>query len=884
MRLFLFACAVLVGSGALAQAQPIELQTHRVPSLKVSGNVFIKGAKVFTITKGTLKDTDVLVQNGRIAAVGKGLVPPQGIPRIDAKGMSLMPGIVDTHTHRGIEGVNEGAEAMTAEARVVDVLNPEAKAWWQALASGHTSGLFLHGSANQVGGESLVAKYKYRKTVKEALFPGAPRQIKFALGENVTNKNSTTQNQYPRTRMGVEAGYRRAFQAAKEYRQRRTQGETIPRDVRLETLADVLEGKVWVQCHSYRADEMLMMVRLSQEFGFKLGTLQHALEAYKIAPEMAKAGVGAGMFMDNWAFKIEAYDAIPFNAAICQLAGVSVSINTDGLGGTTALNLDAARTMHYGGVTEDQALAMITINPAKQIGVDARVGSIEVGKDADFCLWSGHPLSVRSKAVMTFVDGELLFQRRDAFGVDGLVQSKQDLDPIAYEIAKTLPQATNYAIVGATVYPVSDEPIKDGTVLIQGGKIAKVGHRLAVPSGFRVINARGLNVFPGFIDGATTIGLTEVSGLNTMNDNNEMGDYQPDLDASRALFVENAYMGAALWNGVTHSFSRPTSGVVSGQGALLNHAGYTFEEQTFRGKLALNINFPMGVQTGGFGIENMCCGAGDWASIGLPWLDGRLEPPMNHQHDGDDHDHEDMAGQGGGGQGGGGNQGRTSDLQKYFDSVRDYAKGPRFPADLRLEAMIPYVEGKRVVVLRVRNTESIRNAVEFGKKNGLKFVLEGADDAWRVADMLAKEKVPVILNPAGRSTLSANNTVNDWDPYDTPYVAPYLLAKAGVRFCFTSGGNSESMSLPFRVGSHLAYGLSFDQALRSLTMDAAAAFGLENEIGSIKEGLKANLIAVSGDPFEPTSNVRFAFVDGKPTELVSKHTRLRDKYLGRLRK
>ncbi len=876
MKLGTLIIVALVSTSGLTQNQPIELQAHRVPKTKVSGDVLIKGARIFTITKGVIAKGDVLVQKGKIAAIGSSLAAPSGVPTIDATGMALMPGIVDTHTHRGIEGVNEGAEAITAEARVVDVLNPDAKAWWQALASGHTSGLFLHGSANQVGGESLVAKYKYRKTVKEAIFPGAPRQIKFALGENVTNKNSTTQTQYPRTRMGVEAGYRRAFQAAKEYRQRRNRGENVPKDVRLETLADVLEGKVWVQCHSYRADEMLMMVRLSQEFGFKLGTLQHALEAYKIAPEMAKAGVGAGMFMDNWAFKIEAYDAIPFNAAICQLAGVS------GLGGTTALNLDAARTMHYGGVTEAQALAMLTINPARQIGVDARVGSIEVGKDADLCLWRGHPLSVRSKPMMTFVDGELLFERRDAFGIDGLSQVKSELDPITYEVQKLLPAAKGYAIVGATAYPVSSEPIEDSTILVSDGKITGVGQRLKVPRGYKVISGRGLKVMPGFIDGANTIGLTEVSGLNTMNDNNEMGDFQPDLDGSKALFVENAYMGTALWNGVTHSFTRPTSGIVSGQGALIHHTGYTTEEQTQTAKVALNINFPMGLQTGGFGIENMCCGAGDWAAIGLPWLDGRLAPPTDHDHE-DGHDHDDMAGQGGG-EGGGGDQARTSDLQKYIDSVREYAKGPRFPVDLRMEAMIPYVEGKKLVVLRVRNAESIRNAVAFGQKNGFKFALEGADDAWRVADFLAKEKVPVIINPAGRSTLSANNTVNDWDPYDTPYVQPYLLAKAGVKFCFTSGGNSEAMSLPFRVGAHMAYGLTWEQALRALTLDAATTFGVDGALGSIREGMPANFIAVAGDPFEPTSNVRFAFVNGKPAELVSKHTALRDKYLRRVSK
>jgi hypothetical protein len=421
-------------------------------------------------------------------------------------------------------------------------------------------------------------------------------------------------------------------------------------------------------------------------------------------------------------------------------------------------------------------------------------------------------------------------------------------------------------------------PMDNATVLVHDGRITKIGTKLTLPSGYVTVDAKGLLVMPGFIDGANTIGLTEMGGVNQMNDNNEVGDSQPDLDASKALFVENAYMGPALWNGVTHSFTRPTSGLVSGRGAIINHAGFTTEEITMKPRAALSINFPMAVQLGGFGIESMCCGAGDWASIGLPWLDGRLPAPLNHIHvDGDE---DDLAGQG---PRGGAPQGNVTDLQKAFDAAREYAKGPRFPMDLRMEAMLPYAEGKELVIFRVRNAESIRNAVAFGKKNKLQFALEGPDDAWRESALLKKEGVPVILNPAGKSTLSANGTVNDWDPYDTLSVQPYLLAKAGVKFCFTSGGNSETMSLPFRVGTHLAYGLSWDQALKSLTSDAASIFGVSNELGSIRIGQKANLIAVAGNPFEPTSNVRFAFVDGKPASLENKHTRLRDKYWGRFR-
>lgn len=872
MKRILTFAFVSVAAFLQAQTIPIETAADRKPKTVTNGNCLIRGAMVVTITKGTLKTADVLVRNGKIAAVGTNLVAPAGVTVIDGRGKVLMPGIVDTHSHRGVEGVNESTEAITAETRIVDSIGSEGKPFWQALASGHTTALFLHGSANPIGGESMVGKYKYKRPTREILVQGAPRQIKFALGENVTQKSSTTSTRFPKTRMGVEAFYRRTFTAAKEYRQRRNRDEKVPYDVRLETVADILDRKVWVQCHSYRADEMLMMVRLSQEFGFKLGTLQHALEAYKIAPEMAAAGVGAGMFVDNWAFKMEAWDAIPFNAAICQNAGVSVSINTDGLSGTSALNLDAARAMRYGGTTPDQALAMLTINPARQIGVANRVGSIEVGKDADLALWDGHPLSVTSKPVMTMIEGDVYFERRDAFGVDKLQKAKLALDPVSYGAPLSISEgAKAYAISGARIEPVSGPAIAKGNVIVRNGKIAALG-QVPIPADAVRIPGGGLTVMPGFTDCANTIGLSELSGVGVMTDTNELGDVQPDLDASRALFVENVYMGTALWNGVTHSFTRPIQGLVSGRGAIIQHFGYTTEQMAVLPRVALNINFPSGFNPRTPDLDNFCCGSNDWASLGFPWLDGRVDPPYLHKHD----EEENL---GGAPAAVAAAQGSANALQKLFDDVKAYADSPRFPRNLRFEAMMPYAQGKSLVVLRVRNAASIRAAVEFAKKNGLKVALEGADEAYRETALLKKENIPVIINPAGRSTLGANSPVNDYDPYDTPYVTPHLLAKAGVRFAFSSGGNSEAMSLPLRVGTHLAYGLTYEQAQRALCLEPARIFGFAS--GSLEAGKAANFIVVAGNPFEPTGNVRAAFLQGRPVPLVSKHTQLRDKYWSR---
>jgi imidazolonepropionase-like amidohydrolase len=389
----------VVSSAAMAQNFPVETESFRHPKIDNHKNLFIKDGRILTATHGVIEKGSILVRDGKIVAIGD-IQAPEGVMVINAAGKVVTPGIVDAHIHRGMDSTNEGTDAITAEVRVLDILNPDNKNIWQAVASGETSGLILHGSANPVGGQSLVVKLKYGRPPDELPIKTAPRMIKFALGENVTRSGSQQATRFPHTRMGVEAVYRRGFTEAREYLKKwdayheavKTNPNAKPpqRDLRLETLGDILQRKIWVQCHSYRADEILMLVRLSQEFGFKIGAMQHALESYKIAPELAKAGVGVSLFADDWAGKLELYDCIPYAPAILTKAGVNVSINTDGTSGTTAMNLDAAKSMRFGGLSEQQVLDMITINPARELGIDDRTGSIDVGKDADIVIWDGH--------------------------------------------------------------------------------------------------------------------------------------------------------------------------------------------------------------------------------------------------------------------------------------------------------------------------------------------------------------------------------------------------------------------------------------------------------------------------------------------------------------
>ena len=397
-----------------------------------SGATLIRNATILTVTRGTLSGTDLLIQNGKIAQIGKNLAAPAGATVIDATGKFLMPGIIDPHSHMMSDATNEGSLSVTSMVRITDVLNPTAPNIYRALAGGVTSLNILHGSANTIGGQNATVKLKYGRPVAEMMFPGAPPGIKFALGENVTRKNMnaiqipgvpSTPRRYPTTRMGQEEVLRDAFTRAKDYKaewddyraKARTDKNAIAprRDLELEPLVEVMEGKRLVHAHSYRSDEMLMLLNLAKEFGFKVQTLQHGLEGYKIASEIAAAGTGLSSFADSWSYKIEAYDAIPYNVPILLKHGVLATINSDSDERVRRLNIDAAKLMRYGGLTEEEALSTITINGAKQLGVGDKVGSIEVGKDADIGIWSAHPLSVYANVEQVFIDGEKFFDRKD---------------------------------------------------------------------------------------------------------------------------------------------------------------------------------------------------------------------------------------------------------------------------------------------------------------------------------------------------------------------------------------------------------------------------------------------------------------------------------------
>jgi imidazolonepropionase-like amidohydrolase len=425
--------ASLVPALALAQGQT------------PAGNMLIKNATVLTVTKGTLQNADILIRNGKIAQVGQNLAAPAGAAVVDATGKYVMPGIIDPHSHAMSDATNEGSLSVTSMVRIADVLNPTDVAIYRALAGGVTTINVLHGSANTIGGQNAVVKLKWGRDVDQMMFPGATPGIKFALGENVTRKNRTAlpgaaPARYPTTRMGQEEVIRDAFTRARDYKAqwddykarvaKGDRGAVAPRrDLELEPLVEVLEGKRFVHSHGYRADELLMLLNVAKEFGFTVRTLQHGLEGYKIASEIAQAGTGLSSFADEWSYKIEAYDAIPYNVAILTKHGVTTTINSDSDERMRRLNIDAAKLVRYGGLTEDEALKTITYNGAVQLGVQDKVGSIEVGKDADLAIFTAHPLSVYASVDKTIIDGEVFFDRqKDLAERDSLAKERAALE------------------------------------------------------------------------------------------------------------------------------------------------------------------------------------------------------------------------------------------------------------------------------------------------------------------------------------------------------------------------------------------------------------------------------------------------------------------------
>ncbi|MEH6680868.1 MAG: amidohydrolase family protein [Sediminicola sp.] len=375
----------------------------------VQETVLFKNATVWTSEEaGILENTDVLVKNGKIAKVGTGL-NAGGAKVVDASGKHLTAGIIDEHSHIAALAINEAGQNSSAEVKMEDVVDAEDIGIYRDLAGGVTSIQLLHGSANPIGGRSAILKLKWGESAENMIYSDSPKFIKFALGENVKQSNWESYDRFPQTRMGVEQVFMDYFQRGKEYDAKKKAGQPYRYDEEMEVIAEILNGERFISCHSYVQSEINMFMKVAEKFNFRINTFTHILEGYKVADKMAEHGVGASTFSDWWAYKFEVNDAIPYNAAIMNGQGISVAINSDDAEMSRRLNQEAAKTIKYGGMTELEAWKTVTINPAKLLHIDNRVGSIKEGKDADLVLWNEHPLSIYAKAEKTLIEGAVYF-------------------------------------------------------------------------------------------------------------------------------------------------------------------------------------------------------------------------------------------------------------------------------------------------------------------------------------------------------------------------------------------------------------------------------------------------------------------------------------------
>jgi len=880
-RLVLAAAALLaLPATAAAQIAP-NTQTLQIPEnagTYPTGTILIQNIDtVWTAAGDPIAGASILIENGVIREIGMNLGAPDGAEIVDGSGMHAMPGIVDEHSHIAMSATNEFTAPLVPEVRVIDALNTEDMGIYRALSGGVTTARIMHGSSNPIGGQSAVIKARWGMDAShDLLIPGAPRFVKFALGENVTRKGgggSMSDRRFPASRQGVESIYDQAFTAARQYQAEWQRYEDDPgdfrvpprRDLRLEAIVDILDGNIKVHAHSYRSDEILMLMRVAERHGFRIDAFTHVLEGYRVADEMAEHGAAGSTFTDWWQYKLEANDAIPYNAALMQEAGVLTGINSDIPWLQSFMHLEIAKPIKYGGVSRLDALRMLTLNPATMLGVEDKVGSLEVGKQGDVVLMSGSPFSSYSRVEKTIVDGIIYYDlsaeaatrdkpfrpitdrvitdapatRPQAPSADATQVAGQVMGPIPGEAQEAVT-----ALVGGMVHPVSGPVIQNGVVLMEGGLITAVGPAgsVSIPAGARQMDVSGKHVFPGMIDPLTTIGLLEFGAVGQATDQAETGQFNPHIRAIAAVNPYYPSLNVARANGITSVLTHQTNGLISGTAAMIEfNEGDTFEQVAMEEEAALVVNFPANA-SGPDGQE--------------PDLDG----------------------------------GRMEELVAFFDRAMTYMETPTvasdptapFEANVRgtetvvLDAMLPALRGEMPVLFKGVNTDwQIRTLFVFLEKYpSIDGVIVGGDQAYKVADQIAEHGVPVIVTTAYSPTSDRDESIT------AGYRNAGLLHAAGVKVAFGTGSDADVRNLPYHAAHSVAFGLPMEAGLAAVTMNTAEILGLNT--GSLEAGKRADVIVTDGDPLELLTHTEMMWVGGRQVDPAgNKHTELYEQFRGR---
>ena len=875
------------GSAPPLVANPYASTYQALPSR----TTVIRNATILTAAGPVLERGAVLLQNGKVAAVGQDVSAPADALVIDGAGKWVTPGIIDTHSHLGvysapgIESLSDGNEMtnpVTAEVWADHSIWPQDPQFELALAGGITSMQILPGSGNLIGGRGVTVKNVPSRTAEGMKFPGAPPGLKMACGEN-PRRVYGDRNQQPSTRMGNIAVFRKTWQAAADYRDKwkkwRDEGadpaKRPERNLQTETLAAALDGEILVHNHCYRADEMATMIQVSKEFGFRISSFHHAVEAYKVRDLLAANNVCASMWSDWWGFKLEAYDGIRENIALVHAAKGCAIVHSDDPNGIQRLNQEAAKAMRAGldaGLKIDRADAIrwLTINPARALGIDKVTGSLEAGKSADVVVWSGDPFSVYARAERVFVDGAQLYDRGNTTkkpfsdfmtGLAGwpaaaapagataagaarpragtaaparqtaIAPAKGPGAPAAGAPVREVSKPV-LAITNARIHPVSGPPIERGTLLIGDGKIVAVGAGVPVPPGVTVIDASGKVVTPGLIESSTNIGIVEISlsaeGTADQNTTDKaLGAAFNVVDAFNPL---STVVPVTRVDGITRAMVAPgtTGNVIQGQGAVFDLRGDQVPQSVTRAPAAM------------FAVLGETGAAAAGGSRGSAIL--RLREMLQDASDFDQHRAEwNMA------------------------RRREYARGR-----LDLEALRPVIRGELPLAVQANRASDMLAAIRLAEEFKLKLVLLGGAEGWMIADQLAQKQIPVVIKPL--------TNIPSFDALGASLENGARLERAGATLVLSTFETHNARNLRHEAGNAVANGLDREAALRAVTLNAARTWGIADRAGSIEIGKDADVVIWSGDPFEVTTSAERVFIRGSEMPKETRQKALFEKY------
>ncbi|VTS01109.1 amidohydrolase family protein [Tuwongella immobilis] len=825
----------------------------------------LRVGQILPVSGEPIRDGVLLVQGGKILAVGPfaSVQLPATVAVRHLPDAVMIPGLVDTHSHLGVysrPGIaansdgNEMSGPVQSGIRALDALYPDDPGIRMALAGGITTANVMPGSGNVIGGQTIYVKL--RGATVEAMAIVDPRTVgglKMANGENPKGYGRT-KSQAPFTRMKVAAMQREQFIRAREYAQRWTKHreelaagmKTTPpdRDLDLEPLVEVLERKRTVHFHCHRADDLLTAMRIAEEFQFDL-VLQHATEAYRVVDELVRRKQPVSLtLLDSPGGKAEAVGLLAENAAILEKAGVAVSVNTDDPVTESRFLLRTTSLAVRGGMTEAGALRSITLNPAKLMRLDHRIGSLEPGKDADFVLLNGSPFSIYSAVLETYIDGKKVFdasQKRDwAYRVGGFALSSLDRLPGPFPPVKPLEKVDapamarlqdgeqkefvggTFAVLAGRIHTAAGEPIRDGVILVENGKIAQIGPRakIVIPKEMPVVTAA--EVTPGLIDTHSVVGLSGAYNSPADQDQDERsGPIQPALRVLDSFNPNEPLLDFLRSEGVTviHAMPGPVN-VIAGQTGVFRTAGRTPEKMAIRFPAGLLVNL-------GENSKGAYAGRMPLTRMGVTHL-------LRKQ---------------------------LTEAQAYRAKKQAAEPGKPVARNLDHEALEPVLEGKVPVFVSANRVDDILSAMRIAREFQIPMALASGTEAFLVADAIAEAKIPVVLHPTMQRAGSTMETLHSYLGNAKVLTDRKIPVSIGTSY---EGYVPKTRVLRSEMAMAIVGGLSPDAALRTVTIDAARILNISEQYGSLEVGKVADLVLYDGDPFENATHVQMTIVAGKP--------------------